>query len=1160
MGGRKTTGQGQGHDQAAPNNQPPLVVIARDGMHYAGLLYQAWRLDDGGLSLNNLFTMDIEEQRQKIIASVFTKRDEYYVAHIKIWEDAGPEGGGRKPRYILLSQTSNGTGYMHKSKLNTNGTFSVGKTWRIPELRGIQVLSPKSFNITLSRTYRWDTESREQQASFLQALVQLFRSATGGAAPLHLEGVPDPDRAETPVQRAGPPVASSSRVPNQSELYDEPRRNPSPAPSQSQRNGTTPAPPPSSQRERTSSTRSRDATAKNRPPSIQFRFLMDYQAPSVSSQTSSRPPPVANSVSRDSQHSRETREASMVSDYPTKSSRAASPAPSARSRTLAARPEPNHTNVGTTNRRDQNVRISYFDPSNQALLDRVLANATDSQLDADGEEEQALATLTNVEEMIEGYEWASDDVIRRKSSKGAVDLIEARLLDELTALEKANVHSFLETDDRITLVMKYMDEAISELDSMDGLISSYKIHLNAVSEDIMFIQGQNRGLQVQTQNQRALLAEIQNLLRTVHVEQDVLVTLTHESLERSQSITRLEEAASQLYKALQAGRDTDMAATMERLQDYKTHNSQFCKRISDFLSTMFTAQSELLLGDNNGIINPSQGYSVIVQHDDIEKFLGRYAGLMLYLKEMDEAAYGKLCAAYFSSMSGLHQAQITALLASYLSLVKKGQEDDQDSGFGGSTAPVSKAGAGMRRAGTLIRSPLDGRGGKDRDRVVQGDQRGSEVNLSAISMASILRKIFMLTHPSLLPCQVFVLVLDQIQTSIYRENEFITDFLQINDAGLTFADYMGMESYFRRQAARSSGLSQTTTKLIRGAMDLIFGFLPGEVKSWVENAVAKDNMYTLSMFPRVCMSLTSLPHSEIIGIIGAIERAIENAEKKNNPFFLNLLEKQHTRLKSMFDRYIAEQLKQVEQTKLTSKKRRGVAPFIKYFSSYVTQVENQLVGAEGLEVRSLVDAAYERIVKGMFDALKHMAKMEGEGEDKGQLNYHVILIENMHYFVNEMARMEMGSTDAFAQNAQMIYDDNLDAYIRLIFRRPFAKLMDFFEAVERLGPDSTSLNTVSTYNKSALKKVLKEFNAKDMRKHIEGLYKRVEKHFADGSDKSANDDLVFSNVWKGCEVELVKLTDKISSLISRYYGDSGVSLEFTKTDIESAFKKTRTGL
>jgi len=39
-----------------------------------------------------------------------------------------------------------------------------------------------------------------------------------------------------------------------------------------------------------------------------------------------------------------------------------------------------------------------------------------------------------------------------------------------------------------------------------------------------------------------------------------------------------------------------------------------------------------------------------------------------------------------------------------------------------------------------------------------------------------------------------------------------------------------------------------------------------------------------------------------------------------------------------------------------------------------------------------VDGAYDRIVHAMFDSLKHMAKMNGEEEEKGQLNYHVILI------------------------------------------------------------------------------------------------------------------------------------------------------------------------
>ena len=88
------------------------------------------------------------------------------------------------------------------------------------------------------------------------------------------------------------------------------------------------------------------------------------------------------------------------------------------------------------NRRDHNARISYFDPSNQATVDRLIVDAPETELDGEGEEESAHATLANVEEMIEGYEWVSENVIGRKMTKGAVDLIEARLLDELMALEK----------------------------------------------------------------------------------------------------------------------------------------------------------------------------------------------------------------------------------------------------------------------------------------------------------------------------------------------------------------------------------------------------------------------------------------------------------------------------------------------------------------------------------------------------------------------------------------------------------------------------------------------------------------------------------------------------------------------------------------------------
>lgn len=101
--------------------------------------------------------------------------------------------------------------------------------------------------------------------------------------------------------------------------------------------------------------------------------------------------------------------------------------------------------MGLGVRKDPNARLSYFDPANQQTLDRLIAAGT---RDSDGglnghmdgeagdEVESAQDTLASVEEMIEGYEWASDDVIGRKMARGAADMIEARLLDELMALDK----------------------------------------------------------------------------------------------------------------------------------------------------------------------------------------------------------------------------------------------------------------------------------------------------------------------------------------------------------------------------------------------------------------------------------------------------------------------------------------------------------------------------------------------------------------------------------------------------------------------------------------------------------------------------------------------------------------------------------------------------
>jgi len=108
---------------------------------------------------------------------------------------------------VVYPGNAKGEGFIHKSKMNSNGTFSVGKTWMLNELRGVEVadvswtfvlwshcvltpIQPLTFNITLGRTYRWQTEKASEQVEFLHVLVDLFRAVSGGV--LQVIGLAEP--------------------------------------------------------------------------------------------------------------------------------------------------------------------------------------------------------------------------------------------------------------------------------------------------------------------------------------------------------------------------------------------------------------------------------------------------------------------------------------------------------------------------------------------------------------------------------------------------------------------------------------------------------------------------------------------------------------------------------------------------------------------------------------------------------------------------------------------------------------------------------------------------------------------------------------------------------------------------------------------------------
>lgn len=110
-------------------------------------------------------------------------------------------------------------------------------------------------------------------------------------------------------------------------------------------------------------------------------------------------------------------------------------------------------------------------------------------------------------------------------------------------------------------------------------------------------------------------------------------------------------------------------------------------------------------------------------------------------------------------------------------------------------------------------------------------------------------------------------------------------------------------------------------------------------------------------------------------------------------------------------------------------------------------------------------------------------------------------------------------------------------------------------ALKNVAP--SEISKTSSYNRSSLKKVLKDFDAKDIRKIVDALFKRVEKHFTDEETDAVSSAM--AGVWKACEKELMDMTDLFLNRIDRCFKETGLSLDYSKVDVETAFKRHRIG-
>lgn len=103
-----------------------------------------------------------------------------------------------------------------------------------------------------------------------------------------------------------------------------------------------------------------------------------------------------------------------------------------------------------------------------------------------------------------------------------------------------------------------------------------------------------------------------------------------------------------------------------------------------------------------------------------------------------------------------------------------------------------------------------------------------------------------------------------------------------------------------------------------------------------------------------------------------------------------------------------------------------------------------------------------------------------------------------------------------------------------------------------------TIATKPSYSRKAVRGILAQFDGKEVRRGIDTLRRRIEKHFVDGDEEALARSLV-ALVTKECERSYEKNMDRAEKLMAVVYppaeGDKNVELEFTREDIRSAFRR-----
>ncbi|KAL8980144.1 MAG: hypothetical protein Q9205_004692 [Flavoplaca limonia] len=774
---------------------------------------------------------------------------------------------------------------------------------------------------------------------------------------------------------------------------------------------------------------------------------------------------------------------------------------------------------------------------------------------------QVLAGRTfDVETSLNEFGWGEED-----DKRCSYEELQMNARKELARAEAGGwLNAIEQNDDRIVALGGMMDRVIAECEELDGLLTLYGVELSTLSEDVAYIEAQSQGLQVQAANQKLLHTELKSLLGTISISEAKLRFLKDASLTKPHGIEDVESTLTELYNAMMtidpkaqhnanAVQSADsqkvhqrlstsigsselcsIRAVRERKDNYQLEINKFLQRFKQYMNIKFReCESQIKDELENSRSTSMSNNPPHLDHRLREKpkqQLWRYSPMLLFAREMEPYNWQDIIRMYESSAKKPYQEEFKDNVFAWKRITRKSATDEQDVLF---TSQEKETESLVGRKLTVKRSKTVRSDATNR--ISSGD-RPNDGKIDA--------------------SEAFSGALNEMCHTIFAEQNFIAELFHLTSTHK--ADFNDAVNAARPEARIGPDLTEKKpfepdrdlAKRLYGTMEDIYSFWPTDVQNLVDSIVKQDQL-------------------QGVGVIATLETKISEFDDTNQEYLAQTIGKIHDRLITAFNRFVDEQIRGIEDTKVKIKKRKGVITFMKTFPNFSLAIEAMLPPLTQLPIRTLIDDAYRKINRAMFESLKFIAKESpvatqtiaagGDPEDKEALNYHILLIENMNHYIEELYAKDNPVLSEWKVQAQHEMTEHLDLYLAAVLRRPLGKLLDFVESAEtqlaNLQSDESPqiIATRASHSRSVFKKVLSTYDAKEMRKGIDTLKKRVEKHFGEADDVSLSRGLVNTVVGE-CEKKYIAIGERTRRLVRDVY-EGSVEVEWRDEDVVAAFRR-----